>query len=66
MNGSWKTTAAGIGGIMAVIGSALAAMFDTDPATVPDWTSVIAGITMGIGLICSRDNDKSSEQVGAQ
>lgn len=66
MNGSWKTTAAGIGGIMAVLGSALSAMFDADPTTIPDWTSVIAGVTMAIGLIFARDNDKSSEQVGAK
>lgn len=60
---SWKTTLAGIGTIMAAVGAALAAQFDTDPTTTPEWGVVIAAVTAGFGLFMARDNDKRSEQV---
>lgn len=63
---SWKTSAAGIGAILVAIGSALTAHFDGDPVTVPDWGAVIAAIIAGIGLLAARDNNVSSEQVGAK
>lgn len=62
---SWKTTLAGIAAIVAALGTALSAQFDNDPATVPDWTMVIGLITAGVGLVLARDNNKTSEQVGA-
>ena len=62
---SWKTTLAGIAAIVAAIATAVTAQSDNDPATLPDWTMVIAMITAGVGLVLARDNDKSSEQVGA-
>lgn len=62
---SWKTTLAGIAAIVAAVATAVSAQFDNDPATLPDWTMVIAMITAGVGLVLARDNDKSSEQVGA-
>ncbi len=62
---SWKTTLAGIAAIIAAVGTAVSAQFDNDPATVPDWTMVIGMITAGVGLVLARDNDKTSEQVGA-
>ena len=43
----------------------MSAQFDNDPATVPDWTMVIGMITAGVGLVLARDNNKTSEQVGA-
>ncbi len=64
-NKSWKTTMAGVGAILASIGTALNLLFDGNPATNPDWTSVVAAVSAGIGLIFARDNDKSSEQVQA-
>lgn len=63
---SWKTTVAGIAGVIAAIASAIQAQFDGDPATVPDWGLVGALLATGIGLLLARDNDKTSEQVGAQ
>lgn len=63
---SWKTTAAGIGAILVAVGGAMSAMFDADPATVPDWGAVIAAIIAGIGLITARDNNVSSEQAGVK
>jgi anti-sigma-K factor RskA len=62
---SWKTTLAGIAAIVAAVATAVSAQLDNDPGTVPDWTMVIAMITAGVGLVLARDNDKSSEQVGA-
>jgi len=63
---SWKTTTAGIGAILVAVGGAMSAMFDADPATVPDWGAVIAAVIAGIGLITARDNNVSSEQAGAK
>lgn len=65
MGSSWRTTTAGIGAILIAIGSALAAQFDADPATVPDWGAVIAAGIAGIGLLFARDNKVTSEQAGA-
>ncbi len=66
MNGSWKTSAAGIGAILVAVGSALTAMFDADPATIPDWGAVVAAVIAGIGLLAARDNNVSSEAAGAR
>lgn len=66
MNGSWKTSAAGIGAILVAVGSALTAMFDADPATIPDWGAVVAAVIAGIGLLAARDNNVSSEDAGAK
>jgi hypothetical protein len=63
---SWKTTVAGIGTIVGAVGVALAAQFDNDPATIPNWGGIIAAITAGIGLISARDNGITSEQAGAK
>ena len=63
---SWKTSAAGVGAILVALGSALSATFDADPVTVPDWGALVAAIIAGVGLLAARDNDKSSEEVGAK
>ena len=63
---SWKTTAAGIAAIVAAVALAISHQFDTDPATVADWSAVITALTAGVGLVLARDNDKTSEQAGAQ
>ena len=63
---SWKTTVAGICAILAAVAGALAAELDGDPATTANWTAVIAAVVAGLGLIAARDNDKSSEDVGAK
>ena len=65
-NSSWKTTAAGISAIVASVAGALNLMFDGNTLTNPDWTSVIAAVVAGFGLITARDNDKSSEDVSAK
>jgi hypothetical protein len=58
---SWKTTAAGIGTILTAIGGLL--MHGEFNATT--LSTAFAAIITGIGLLTARDNDKSSEQVGA-
>ena len=63
---SWKTTAAGIAAIIAAIALAISHQFDTDPATIADWSAVITALTAGVGLVLARDNDKTSEQAGAR
>ena len=63
---SWKTTAAGIAAIVAAVALAISHQFDSDPATVADWSAVITALTAGIGLVLARDNDKTSERAGAR
>lgn len=63
---SWKTTIAGIAAAIATIASAVGATFDNDPSTVADWGIVTAALAAAYGLIKARDNDKTSEDVGAK
>lgn len=62
---SWKTTTAGIAAIVAALATAVGALFDADPTTLPDWGAVAAAILAGVGLIAARDNDVTSEKAGA-
>jgi hypothetical protein len=63
---SWKTTILGIAGILVAVGTAARALLDGDPATTINIEMTIAAITTGIGLIFARDNNKTSEDVGAK
>lgn len=63
---SWKTTVAGIAAIVTALSTAVGALFDADPLTLPDWGAVAAAVMAGIGLIAARDNKVSSEQAGAK
>jgi hypothetical protein len=60
MMSSPKTTIAGIGAVLVAVGSALVAMFDADPLTVPQWDVVIAAVLAGIGLIFAKDSKASA------
>jgi hypothetical protein len=62
---SWKTTAAGIAALLAVIATAVAAYLDGDAATTAEWGAVVTAVFVSLGFVASRDNDKSSESVGA-
>ena len=66
MKQSWKTTAAGIAAIVAAAATAVVALFDADPTTVPDWGAVAAACMAGLGLVFARDNNVSSEAAGAK
>ena len=63
---SWKTTVAGIGMILGAIGILCGALTSKTPV---DWTTtggaILAAITGGVGLLKARDNDKTSQDVGA-
>ena len=63
---SWRTTTAGILAIVTVVAAAFRAELDADPATVADWSLVIAAVVAGVGLIMARDNSVTSEVAGAK
>ena len=58
---NWKTTLWGSGVILTAAGGALVALFDNDPATVFDFTSTVAAIVAGFGLITAKDHDAKDE-----
>lgn len=60
---SSETTIAGIASLALI---AIAAMIDGDPLSIPDWGFLGAIIPLVIGLFRARDNNKSSEEVGAK
>lgn len=64
MKASWRTSTAGVGAILVAIGSAVTALTDNDPLTIPDWGAVVAAVIAGIGLIFARDAKVSSQQEG--
>ena len=66
MKMSWKTTLMGICSIGTAIFGVVLAIIDGDPTTTVNWEVTIAAITAGAGLIFARDNDKTSETVGAK
>lgn len=63
---SWRTTVLGVISILVALLEAVRDLVDLDTATNPDWNLVFLAIATGIGLIWARDNDKSSETVGAK
>jgi len=48
-----------------VVALASAALVWLTTGNLPDFGPVVAALTAGVGLIAARDNDKSSEDVGA-
>jgi hypothetical protein len=60
---SWRTTVSGIAAILAAVAGVAAAVANGAPV---DWTSALAAIMAGIGLITARDNKVSSEAAGAK
>ena len=66
MKKSWKTTSAGIAGIVIAIASCVQAQFDGDPLTVPNYEVALAAVITGLGLIFARDNNVSSEAAGVK
>jgi len=69
MKTSWKTTACGILGVVAAVAIAAKNYLDGDPATSVDFQSVLTALAVfapSVAAIFARDNDKSSESVGAK
>lgn len=50
-----NTTMLGIGAILTAAGGIITAVFDANPATVPDYAAAVAAVLAGIGLIFARD-----------
>lgn len=65
MQRSWKTTTLGAITILSSICDLASAVL-TGHYTAVNWPTTLAAITSGVGLICARDNDKTSEEVGAK
>lgn len=65
MKASWRTSLAGLGAILVAAGSAMTALFDYDPTTLPDWGALAAAIIAGVGLLVARDDKVTSEASGA-
>jgi len=40
------------------VGALLTALFDGDPATLPDYATAVAAILAGVGLIMAKDAKK--------
>jgi len=62
---SGKTTLAGLGTIVATIGTTLNQLFDQNPSTNPDWNFVLPLVLSGLIGLFARDNGVTSEQAGA-
>lgn len=60
---SWKTTAAGMGTLLATCGTTLNQLFDGNAATNPDWNIVLPLLFSGLVGLFARDNNVPSEAV---
>lgn len=63
---SWRTTVAGVAVILSALSTAVQLLFDGNPQTNPDFNILAAQIATGVGLLVARDNNKTSENVGAR
>lgn len=52
---SWKTTVAGVATALGAVSTAVAALLDSDPATVPNWPMVATLLGVAWGLIMAKD-----------
>ena len=63
---NYQTSIAGVAMILSAVGFALTALTDNDPDTIINLNMLLAQILGGIGLIFSRDADKSSKKTGVE
>ncbi len=63
---SWKTSLVGVLAIVGTICTALAAQFDGNPATDPQWKIVLPGAFTALGFLFTRDDGVTSAQAGAE
>jgi hypothetical protein len=63
---SWKTTAIGVLGILVVVCNAALKILNGQPIGQSDLAMITAVAIPNIGLLFSRDNDKSSKDVGVK
>jgi hypothetical protein len=55
---NWKTSACGVLMFVTSLSNALIALWDTSPATSPDWNTVVLAAITAIGLLCAKDANK--------
>jgi len=63
---SKETTIAGVFTGLALIFGQMANLLDKDPGTTVEYTVIVAAVGMIVGFWRSRDDNKSSESVGAK
>lgn len=69
MKFSWRTTGAGVAALLTglgVLGKVLNDFLLGEPISFDQVSIALTAIGTGIGLICARDNNRSSEDVGAK
>lgn len=64
LSGSWKSTVFGAGGLGAALFNIASMLFDDNPNTNPDWGVYLPIIFASAVGLFTRDNDKSSQDVG--
>lgn len=56
-----NTTVLGIGAVLTAVGGLLTAIFDGDPSTLPDYTTAVAAVLAGVGLVFAKDAKKGGD-----
>jgi len=63
-NYSWKTTTAGVLTIVVAVGGGVLVYLKT--GQMPSLEPIVAQVLLGVGMLTARDNNRSSEDVGAK
>ena len=63
MNGSWKPKVAGVLVAVIAVAGVVVAMLK---GVAPDWMSAASAVMAAVGLFSARQDNKSSEDVGAK
>lgn len=63
-----KTTGGAVVALILIVASVLFGVFESGLASLGshDWPTLLASVAAAVGLLFSRDSDKSSEAVGAK
>lgn len=59
-----KTSA--LGGLLTLVAATIKLLADGDAATNPDWNTTVPLLISTVGLLFARQNNVTSEQVGAK
>lgn len=63
IQGSWKTSMLGIAGLLTTVTDVLVALANGQPI---DWMRAATAVSVSVGLLYARDNNKTSEDVKAK
>ena len=63
---NWKTTLAGLCGMLVVVIPQLQTLLDDVPETTPNWNLIVTAVVVFIGLFNARDARVTSKQSGAE